>query len=95
MNITREEIMHLANLAHLNIEENEIDEYRENLADILNFAEVVNKAPVDKLEITFGANEIVNNFRKDEVETFEDTEALLQNAPQKNQGMFEIPKVIN
>lgn len=93
--VSREEIMHIAKLASLNLNEDEIDKYRENLEDILNFAAVVNSANVDELDITIGANEKCNAFRKDEVVTFEDTDALLQNAPTKERNMFKIPKVIN
>ena len=95
MQVSKEEILHIANLAHLNIEENEIDNYLLNLQDILNFANIVNNAPIENLDITIGANEAQNVFRKDEVKIFEDNEALLQNAVAKEQNMFKIPKVIN
>ena len=95
MNVSKEEILHIANLANLNLEENEIDNYLENLDEILNFAEIVNNAPVDDLDITIGANETKNVFRKDEVKIFKDNEALLQNAPEQEQHMFKIPRVIN
>ena len=48
MQVSKEEILHIANLAHLNIEENEIDKYILNLQDILNFANIVNNVPVQK-----------------------------------------------
>ncbi len=95
MQVTREEILHIANLASLNLEDNEVDKYIENLQDILNFANIVNNAPVEGLDVTIGANETKNVFRKDEVKRFKDTEALLQNAESKEQNMFKIPKVIN
>lgn len=95
MKVSREEILHIANLAHLNLEENEINNYLENLQDILNFANIVNNAPVDNLDITIGSNEAKNVFRKDEIKVFEDYESLLQNAVTKEQNMFKIPKVIN
>ena len=95
MKVTREELLHIANLANLNLEENEIDNYLENLQDILNFADIVNNANTEGLDITIGANEAKNVFRKDEVENFEDTESLLQNAEEKEQNMFKIPKVID
>ena len=94
MKVSREEILHIANLANLSIEENEIDNYLLNLQDILNFANIVNSAPVENLDITIGANEAQNVFRKDEVKIFEDNEALLQNAVAKEQNMFKIPKVL-
>ncbi len=95
MQVGREEILHIANLAHLKLEDDEIENYLTNLQDILNFANIVNNAPVDNLKITVGANEAKNVFRKDEIEIFEDSESLLQNAPQEEQNMFNIPKVIN
>ncbi|MGN1297349.1 MAG: Asp-tRNA(Asn)/Glu-tRNA(Gln) amidotransferase subunit GatC [Clostridia bacterium] len=95
MKVTREEILHIANLASLNLEDDEVDKYIENLQDILNFANIVNNAPVEGLDVTIGANEAKNVFRKDEIKRFEDTESLLQNAETKEQNMFKIPKVIN
>ena len=95
MKISKEEILHIAKLADLELEESEIEKYMLHLQDILNFANVVNNAPVDELDITIGANEAKNVFRKDEIKVFKDNEALLQNAPSKEQNMFKIPKVIS
>ena len=63
-------------------------------AKSLNFANIVNNAPVDGMDITIGSNEKKNVFRKDEVKKFEDNEALLANAPEEEQHMFKVPKVI-
>ena len=95
MKVSKEEILHIANLAQLTIEESQIEEYMLHLQDILNFANIVNNAPVEGLDVTIGANEAKNHFRKDEIKVFEDRDALLQNAPEKEQNMFKIPKVIN
>ena len=94
MQVSKEEILHIANLARLNLEENEVEKYTQNLEDILNFANIVNNAPTENLGITIGANEAKNVFRKDEIKIFEDNSALLQNAPTVEQNMFKIPKVI-
>ncbi|MCI8588001.1 MAG: Asp-tRNA(Asn)/Glu-tRNA(Gln) amidotransferase subunit GatC [Clostridia bacterium] len=94
MKVSKEELVHIANLAMLNLKEEEIDTYLAHLQDILNFANIVKDAPVGKLDITIGANEAENIFRKDEIKNFNDTEALLQNAPEKEQNMFKIPKVL-
>ena len=95
MQVSKNEILHIANLAKLELEENEVENYIENLQDILNFANIVNNAPVENLDITVGSNEKQNIFRKDEVKLFGDTEGLLQNAPLQDQNMFSIPKVID
>ena len=95
MKVSKEEILHIANLAQLTLEENEIQEYMLHLQDILNFANIVNNAPVEGLDITIGANEAKNVFRKDEIKQFEDVDSLLQNAPTQDQHMFKLPKVLN
>ena len=94
MQVSKEELLHIAKLADLELDESEIDNYLANLEDILNFANIVNNAPVEGLDITIGANEAKNVFRKDEVKVFKDNESLLENAPDKAQNMFKIPKVI-
>lgn len=65
MQVSKEELLHIAKLANLNLKDDELDNYLANLQDILNFANVVNNAPVDGLDITIGANEAKNVFRKD------------------------------
>ena len=94
MKVSREEILHIAKLANLNIEEAEIDKYILNLQDILNFANIVNGVNTENISETIGSTSNVNVFREDEVKTFEDEAALLQNAPEKQNNMFSIPKVI-
>lgn len=95
MQVTREEILHIANLANLKIKDEEVDSYLLNLQDILNYANIVNKVDVDGVNETVGTNENFNVFRKDEIKVFEDRDALLQNAPEQERGMFKIPKVLN
>lgn len=94
MQVSKQEILHIAKLADLNIKEEELNKYILNLQDILNFANIVNKAPVEELDETIGANDNYNAFRKDEVVVFEDNESLLQNAPEQERNMFKIPKVL-
>lgn len=94
MKVEKEELLHIAKLANLTIKEDEIENYLLNLQDILNFANIVNEAPVEGLKETIGANENYNVFRKDEIKEFEDQKSLLQNAPEAEQNMFKIPKVI-
>lgn len=95
MKVNREEILHIANLAQLELKEDEVDKYLSNLQEILNFADIVNNANVDDLDITVGANEAKNIFREDKPEIFEDNDSLLQNAVSQDQHMFKIPNVIN
>ena len=95
MQVSREEILRIAQLANLKIDDDEIEKYLLNLQDILNYANIVNKVDVSGLNETIGANDNYNVFRKDEIKEFKNRDGLLQNAPEQERGMFKIPKVLN
>lgn len=94
MEVSKEEILHIAELASIKLKDEEIPEYLKNLQDILNFANVVSEAPVEGVDTSVGTLDNFNVFRKDEVKVFEDNKALLENAPDEEENMFRIPKVI-
>lgn len=94
MEISKEEILHIAKLSSLKIKEEEIEEYRKNLQDILNFANTLNNLDTSSIEETNGISSNVNVFREDEIKEFKDINSLMQNAPEQANNMFKIPKVI-
>ena len=93
--ISREEIVHIAKLAMLNLTDTEIDKYTQDMQEILSYAEMINQLDTSNIDETIGAAEQKNVFRKDEIVTFENRDILLQNAPTQEEGMFQIPKVMN
>ncbi len=94
MQISDEEVLHIAKLARLKLEDNEIQNYKKNLQEILDFADTINNVDTSKVDETIGTNEKYNVFRKDEIKEPQNREELLQNAPSQDEGMFHIPKVI-
>ena len=95
MAISREEVIHIAKLACLNLSEKEIELYTKDMQEILEFANMINNVDTEGLNETVATNEKCNVLRKDEVVDFGNRELLLQNAPSQDEGMFRIPKVIN
>lgn len=94
MDISREEIIHIAKLANLKLTEEEIEKNVHDMKDILNFANTVNNVNTDNVDESIGATKNYNVFRKDEIKEFGDRDILLSNAPDQEEGMFKIPKVI-
>ena len=94
MKVSREELLHIANLASLNLKEDEVDTYLLHLQDILNYANIVSKASTEGLSVATGVENKCNVFRQDEVKNFDGKESLMANAPEKERNMFKIPKVI-
>lgn len=94
MEVKKEELLHIANLAKLKLADDEIDKYLLNLQDILNFTNIVNKAPVDGLKETIGERDAYNVFRKDVVEKFENIDGMIKNFPEEQDNMIRVPKVL-
>ena len=95
MNITKEQLKHIADLAKLNISEEELDKYVKDMSSIVEFADQLNKIDTENVEVTTSILGEYNIFREDVVKPSFDRELLLQNAPEQAEGMFKIPKVIS
>ena len=95
MEISEKEILHIANLACINIKDDEMAEYKRNLQDILEFAKIIDRVDTHNIKEDICVSNNVNILREDEVEEFKNKKALLQNAPEQENNMFIIPKVIN
>ncbi len=93
--ISKEELIHIANLSRLKLSNEELEKYAKDMEDILGFANMINNVSTDGLTETIAANERSNVMRKDEVKPFENLDLLLKNAPSQDEGMFRLPKVLN
>lgn len=95
MQIEDKDVLHIAKLARLKLADNELENYKKNLQEILDFADTINHVNTDDIGETIGINENCNVFRKDEIKQESNKDELLSNAPSQDEGMFRIPKVIN
>ena len=95
MQIEDKDVLHIAKLARLKLADNELENYKKNLQEILDFADTINHVNKDDIGETIGINENYNVFRKDEIKQESNKDELLSNAPSQDEGMFRIPKVIN
>lgn len=95
MQIEDKDVLHIAKLARLKLADNELESYKKNLQEILDFADTINHVNTDDIGETIGINEKYNVFRKDEIKQESNKDELLSNAPSQDEGMFRIPKVIN
>ena len=94
MKITKEEVVHVAKLARLNLDEEAIEVYTKQLGDILTYMDTLNSVDTKDVPATSHAIFINNAFREDEVKASVSVERALANAPQSDDGSFVVPKVI-
>ena len=94
MSISKEEVMHIAKLARLNINDNELEKYTKDLSSIVDYAKELEKINIDGVKPTAHILEINNVFRKDEVGDSFSREEILKNAKTKAAGCITVPKVV-
>jgi aspartyl-tRNA(Asn)/glutamyl-tRNA(Gln) amidotransferase subunit C len=94
MKITRETVLHVAELARLEFQENELDKFREQLENILGYIENLNKLGTSSVEPTYHVLEISTPLRRDIVEPWLSVDEALENSPDREHDFFAVPKVI-
>jgi len=93
--ITKDEVKKVANLARLELNENEINNHAEQLEKILEYIKQLEKIDTKDVPCTTRAIEVVNVFRKDENKNSDCSEELLELAPSSEDKYFKVPKIIN
>ncbi len=95
MAISSEEVKHIAALSMLNLSEEEINKYTNNLQEIVEFANKINELNTDGVGESTVATNAFNVFRKDEPRNPLDRELLLSNAPTSNGEAYSLPSMRN
>ena len=94
MKISKEEVKHIASLAKLNFQDQELEKLALQLEGIVEFAQQLDEVNVEGISPTAHILDTKNVFRKDEIhESFERAE-ILKNAPSKDCGCISVPKVV-
>ena len=99
MKITREEVLRVAELAHLELTPAEIELYRGQLDEILDYIGKLEKLDVSNVEpmaqVSFaGAPGAHPELRDDVVLSCDVADAVLAQAPDAAKPFFRVPKVI-
>ena len=93
--ISSDEVKKVAQLARLELNENEIDQHAEQLEKILEYIKQLEEINTDNIPCTTRAIEVVNVLRKDEKKDYKNSEELLDLAPSRENKFFKVPKIIN
>ncbi|HEY7198379.1 MAG TPA: Asp-tRNA(Asn)/Glu-tRNA(Gln) amidotransferase subunit GatC [Gaiellaceae bacterium] len=93
MAITREDVIHVAQLARLEIPESEIEHVREELGAILDAVGKVAELDLEGVEPTSHPLDVVNVWHEDEPRPSLPREDVLRNAPDPSDGTFRVPAV--
>jgi aspartyl-tRNA(Asn)/glutamyl-tRNA(Gln) amidotransferase subunit C len=95
MSVTLDEVKKIASLAYLQFTEPELQQYTDQLNQILGYVDKLNEIDTSDVPITYHPAEYDNVMREDEVLPGLTVDQALQNAPAKSWQYFVVPKVIS
>jgi aspartyl-tRNA(Asn)/glutamyl-tRNA(Gln) amidotransferase subunit C len=94
MALSKSEVQHIAQLARLELTEEEIARYQKQLSAILDYITMLQELNTDAVEPTSQVTGLQNILRSDTQEQSLSNHEALANAPDKEEGFFKVKPVI-
>ena len=91
MAISRDEVLHVARLARLELTDDEVGRFTEQLSAILEAVAKVSELDLSDVEPTAHPLDLVNVWAGDEPQPSLPVEDALANAPDARDGFFKVP----
>ena len=95
MKINDELVQHIAHLARLEFEGDELNEIKGDMSKIIGFMDKLSELDTEDVEPLIFMTDKVNVLRDDKPERTLSSEDALRNAPKKDSDYFRISKVLN
>jgi aspartyl-tRNA(Asn)/glutamyl-tRNA(Gln) amidotransferase subunit C len=92
--LSHDQVVHVAGLARLDLEEAEIDGLIQDLSSILSYVDKLTELDTTKVEPTSHVVAMRSAFRQDEVTNTPSPEDALANAPRRDDNYFVVPSII-
>ncbi|MDH5228762.1 MAG: Asp-tRNA(Asn)/Glu-tRNA(Gln) amidotransferase subunit GatC [Gammaproteobacteria bacterium] len=94
MSLEKSDVEKIAHLARLSLSEDDIPVYAENLSNILQLVEQMDQVNTDDVTPMAHPLDAVQRLRADEVTEANQREKFQSIAPQVENGLYLVPKVI-
>ncbi len=92
--ISSSDVRKVAQLARLELPEDQIETYTEQIKEILSYVDQLQEIDTENIPPTTRAVEVVNAMRDDLIEVNCSREDLLNQAPQREGDFFRVPKIL-
>ena len=95
VSLSEKEVQHIAKLAALQLSDQEVKHYQQELNQILSYVEQLSAVNTEGVAPTSHVHGAINGFRKDIVKPSLDREDLRKIAPDFCADGFRVPKIIS
>lgn len=93
--IAAQQVRHIATLARVGLAEDEIPQLTKDLDEILNYVAQLQELDTSAVPPTTHAVPLQCPLRSDEIQPSDSAAAILERAPNKQDGHFLVPKIID
>ncbi|MEM7401692.1 MAG: Asp-tRNA(Asn)/Glu-tRNA(Gln) amidotransferase subunit GatC [Pseudomonadota bacterium] len=94
MSLTPEEVLKIANLARLQINPDEVEQYAKDLSSIIDLVEQMNAIDTSSIQPMAHPLDATQRLREDAVKEENQREKFQTIAPSAEKGLYLVPKVI-
>ena len=94
MSLSRDEVIHIARLARLELSNDEIERYQQQLSSILEYADRLKALDTSKIPPTSSVLPARSRFRDDVPADSLDPAQVIKNAPQSEKDQFKVPPAL-
>ncbi|MEX2601050.1 MAG: Asp-tRNA(Asn)/Glu-tRNA(Gln) amidotransferase subunit GatC [Balneolaceae bacterium] len=94
MAVTNDDVQYVANLARLQLSDEETERLKKDMNRILDYMETLNELDTSGIEPLEHVTDMSVSFRKDEALDPLSHEEALKNAPDADSDYFRVPRVI-
>ena len=88
------DVKYVANLARLDLNEEEIQDFTNQLNDIISFVRQLESVDTTNIEPTSHASSVVDVIREDKLGKGMGSNAALKNAPDQSNQQFKVTRVV-
>ncbi|MCD2255146.1 Asp-tRNA(Asn)/Glu-tRNA(Gln) amidotransferase subunit GatC [Agrilactobacillus fermenti] len=92
--ISREQVAHVANLAKLEFDDSELENFTSQLDKIVDFVDQLSEVDTKDVAPTTHITSAVNVFREDVPVKSQTRAELLKNVPETTEGLIRVPAII-
>ncbi|GAK48414.1 aspartyl/glutamyl-tRNA amidotransferase subunit C [Secundilactobacillus oryzae JCM 18671] len=94
-NISKDQVQHVAELAKLELDDNQLDYFTDQLGQIIGLFETLNEVDTTDVPVTSTVSDQLNVMREDVADNWNQKDALLANAPETENGYIKVPAIID
>ncbi len=95
MSISKDQVRHVARLARLQLEPDDIERMARELGSVLDYVVKLNELNTDGVEPTMHVIPVVMPLRGDETRSSLPVAQVMQNAPDARDHMFAVPRIMD